>query len=63
MDDGEKRKYLMIRNYGWPVLQKDLIGIDSYSAATISRILDKLERKKKIRSRSTYRIILKTDSK
>jgi DNA-binding transcriptional ArsR family regulator len=66
LDDGEKRIYLMIRNYGGPVLQKDLVGIDGYSAATISRILDKLERKgliEKIRSGSTYRIILKSNSK
>ena len=66
LDDGEKRIYLIIRNYGGPVLQKDLVGIDGYSAATISRILDKLERKgliEKIRSGSTYRIILKSNSK
>ena len=66
LDDGEKRIYLMIRNYGGPVLQKDLVGIDGYSAATISRILDKLERKGligKIRSGSRYRIILKSNSK
>jgi len=65
LDDGEKRIYLMFRNYGGSVLQEDLVGIDGYSAATISRILDKLERKgliEKIRYGSTYRIILKSNS-
>lgn len=66
LDEGEKRIYLLLKDSGGSLLQKDLIGVNGYSAATISRILDKLERKgliEKIRFGSTYKIILKSNFK
>lgn len=62
LDEGERRIYLLLIDSGGSLLQKDLVGLDNFSRATISRIIDKLEKKgivEKIRHGSTNRIILK----
>lgn len=66
LDEGEKRVYLLLIDSGGSLLQKDLVGLDDYSRATISRIIDRLEKKgivEKIRHGSTNKIILKRVSK
>ncbi len=66
LDEGEKRVYLLLIDSGGSLLQKDLVGLDDFSRATISRIIDKLEKKgiiEKIRHGSTNKIILKRFSR
>ncbi|MGC8547144.1 MAG: helix-turn-helix transcriptional regulator [Thermoplasmata archaeon] len=66
LDEGEKRVYLLLIESGGSLLQKDLVGLDDFSRATISRIIDKLEKKgiiEKIRHGSTNKIILKRFSR
>ncbi len=66
LDEGEKRIYLLLIDSGGSLLQKDLVGLDGLSKATISRIIDRLEKKgivEKIRHGSTNKIILKRVSR
>ena len=66
LDDGEKRVYGTLVDAGGSFLQRDLFGMDGMSRATVSRIVDRLERKgvvEKIRHGSTNMIVLKRISR
>jgi len=62
LDENEKRIYFILIELGGTVLQRDLVGVDGFSRAKVSRILDRLERKglvEKIRYGSTNKILVK----
>ncbi len=62
LDEGEKRIYGVLSDAGGSVLQKDMVGLDGMSRATVSRIVDRLEKKgvvDKIRHGSTNMVVLK----
>lgn len=66
LDDGERRIYELLVDSGGSVLQRDLVGFEGMSRPTVSRIVDRLEKKgivEKVRHGSTNNVILKRVSR
>ncbi len=66
LDEGERRLYGLLVDSNGSLLQKNLVGLDGMSRATVSRLVDRLEKKgivEKIRHGSTNMIVLKRTSR